>query len=149
MNKTIQQVGEMVGIPSKETDKILVVIKANTALLDSCSRPHDFSVCLDRYTAQPIKDPTPAQRFGAKWGCSKCGGYVNGIDKSWYNRGLADQATTILAVLAQCEKALEKSKAYCIAEPNEGEGSVTFLAEEVAPAVDEALAAIRKVKEGK
>lgn len=85
--KTIQQVGEMVGIPAKDTDQILKQIRANTALLDGCSG-HDFSICLDRITKEPISNPTPSQHFGAKWKCSKCGGYTDAINKSWYNRGV-------------------------------------------------------------
>ena len=88
--KTIQQVGEMVGIPAKQTDEILVQIRANQAKLDACDNPHDFTVCLNRYTKQPIPAPTPAHMFGAMWACSKCGGYVDSINKEWYNRGLAD-----------------------------------------------------------
>jgi hypothetical protein len=88
MNKTIQQVGEMVGIPAKETDQILVQVRANTAKLEGCEGPHDFSIALDRYTKEPIANPTPQQHFGCKWQCFKCGGYVDAINKSWYNRGL-------------------------------------------------------------
>jgi len=92
--KSIHDLGEMVGIPRKDTDSILVAIRSNQKLLEECTKPHDFSVCLDRHTKQPIKDPTPAQHFGAKWGCSKCGGYVDSIDKSWYNKGLQDAKST-------------------------------------------------------
>lgn len=88
--KTIQQFGEMVGIPTKETDAILVKIRLNQKLLDSCKKPHDFSICLDRRTNQPIENPIPAQHFGARWRCSKCGGNVDGLNKSWYIKGLKD-----------------------------------------------------------
>jgi hypothetical protein len=88
--KTIQEFGESVGIPSRDTDSILAQVRANQAALDKCEGPHDFSVCLDRRTKQPIANPTPQQMFGAKWACSKCSGYVDGIDRLWYNRGLKD-----------------------------------------------------------
>ena len=78
----------MVGIPSRETDQILVQVRDNTAKLEGCPGPHDFSIALDRHTKQPISNPTPIQSFACKWQCSKCGGYVDGINKIWYNRGL-------------------------------------------------------------
>ena len=90
MNKTIHQVGEMVGIPAKETDAILVQVKANTVALESCPGPHDFSIALDRYTKKPIENPTPHQTFLCKWQCSRCGGYIDAINRTWYNRGLKD-----------------------------------------------------------
>jgi|GEM_PF-5509401 hypothetical protein len=90
ITKTIHQVGKMVGIPEMETDAILVKIRANQELLDKCVKPHDFSVCLDRHTKQPITNPSPEQCFGAKWRCSKCGGYTDSVNRSWYNRGLED-----------------------------------------------------------
>jgi hypothetical protein len=101
MNKTIQQVGEMVGIPAKETDQILVQVRANTAKLEGCEGPHDFSIALDRYTKQPIENPTPQQHFGCKWKCSKCGGYVDAINKSWYNRALKDGRRAAMAEAAE------------------------------------------------
>lgn len=92
MSTTIQDVGEKLGIKRGETDKILVEIRANQAVLDSCNHPHDFSVCLDRYTKQPIENPSPAQHFGAKWGCSKCKGVVDNSAKHWYNLALKHAA---------------------------------------------------------
>jgi len=113
MNKTIHQVGEMVGIPSRETDQILVQVRDNTAKLEGCSGPHDFSIALDRHTKQPIPipNPTPAQTLGCKWQCSKCGGYVDAIDKSWHNRGLASamkETGKLIDELAEANRKLGK-----------------------------------------
>jgi len=113
MNKTIHQVGEMVGITSRETDQILVQVRDNTAKLEGCSGPHDFSIALDRHTKQPIPipNPTPAQTLGCKWQCSKCGGYVDAIDKSWHNRGLASamkETGKLIDELAEANRKLGK-----------------------------------------
>lgn len=94
----------MVGIPPKETDKILVEIMTNRALLDSCNKPHDFSICLDRHTKQAIESPTPAQRFGAKWKCSKCCGIVDSLTKIHYNEGLSDATADLQAQVEQLTK---------------------------------------------
>jgi hypothetical protein len=80
---------DLTGMKKPEQDKIFQEVKANSAKLKSCPR-HDFSICLDRYTKIPIDNPTPAQHFGARWGCKNCGGHVDGIAKLWYNQGLAD-----------------------------------------------------------
>lgn len=88
MNKTIQQVGEMVGIPAKETDKVLDEVKSNIAKLDGCDGPHDFSIAINRHTKKPLENQQPTHVFGAKWQCSKCGGYVDAINRTWYERGL-------------------------------------------------------------
>jgi hypothetical protein len=92
--KTIQQFGEMVGIPAKETDKILAEVLANNVALDRCVGPHDFSIALDRHTKKPMQNTTQNQTFGCKWQCSKCGGYVDAINRTWYNRGLQHQKGT-------------------------------------------------------
>lgn len=88
MTKTIHQVGAMVGIPARDTDEILKQVKENTAKLDGCSVPHDFSIALDRRTHKPMENPTPQQTFGCRWQCAKCGGHVDAINRTWYNRGL-------------------------------------------------------------
>jgi hypothetical protein len=65
-------------------------VKANQALLKSCVKPHDFSICLERHTKVVLENPTPTQRFGAKWKCSKCGGVVDSLHKINYDAGLKD-----------------------------------------------------------
>jgi len=92
--KTIQQVGQMAGIAPKETDAILQDIRHNRTLLESCSKPHDFSICLDRTSKQPLSCPTPQQQFGAHWKCSKCGGRVDSLARIWYNLGLTHSRTS-------------------------------------------------------
>lgn len=86
IKETIHQV---TGLSPKVQDEIWLQVKANQKVLDSCSF-HEFSICLDRHTKQPIGNPTPAQRFGAKWRCSRCGGDVDGHAKMWYERGQSD-----------------------------------------------------------
>lgn len=87
-NKTIHQVGELFGIPSVETTAIIAEVRANSARLEQCPC-HDFNLCQDRHTKQFTENPTPWQRFGAKWLCAHCGGTVSGQEKLWYERGLA------------------------------------------------------------
>jgi len=110
MNKTIHKVGEMVGIPSRETDQILAQVRANTAKLEGCSEPHDFSIALNRHTKQPLPNPTPQQTFGCRWQCSKCGGHVDAIDKSWYNRGLVGRKLNDLNACYEAEEKLDQNQ---------------------------------------
>lgn len=88
-----EKLPEITGVKPKEIDSILVAVKANSALLEKCAR-HDFSVVLDRRTKQPLENATPAQRFGAKFKCTHCGGTVDGLAKIWYDRGLKDASET-------------------------------------------------------
>lgn len=81
------KIEELTGIKKVEQDAIWLEVKTNSKRLEGCQR-HDFSICLERYTKKPIENPTPAQRFGAKWRCSKCAGEIDGINKIWYERGL-------------------------------------------------------------
>jgi hypothetical protein len=85
--KSIHDVGELVGISRSETDSIVAEVKANAARLEQC-QCHSFSVCLDRYTKQPLDNPTPLEQFGARWQCEYCGGIVQASDKRWYEWGL-------------------------------------------------------------
>jgi hypothetical protein len=85
--KSIHDVAALVGIDRKTSEEIVAEVKANQKLLDGCLR-HDFSICLDRRTKQPIANPTDLQHFGAYWKCSRCGGWVPSIDRRWYNLGL-------------------------------------------------------------
>lgn len=83
----VREFGEKVGVPREDMNKILAEIKANSAKLDGCI-VHDFSICLDRRTKQPIAEPTPQQTFGGRWRCKNCGGEVDASAKRWYNLGL-------------------------------------------------------------
>jgi hypothetical protein len=86
----IQEFGEKIGIPKRDTDAILVEIRANQKRLDECPKPHDFSIAIHRRTNEPMINPKPNETFGCKWRCSKCGGQVDFSDKGWYVRGLLD-----------------------------------------------------------
>lgn len=88
--KNIFELAEKFGIKRGEMDEILFEIKVNNAQLDHCEKPHDFSIVIDRRTKLKIENPTPQQRFGAKLECSKCGGWIDSINASWYKRGLQD-----------------------------------------------------------
>lgn len=53
-------------------------VKANHAALDACVGPHDFSI--------------EHERMGTlvrKYRCTKCGGTIDSIDRTWYLSGLA------------------------------------------------------------
>lgn len=65
--------------PKIDTDEIIREIRANTARLEGCVKPHDFSV-----------DASPTKPMFKKWKCSKCGGVTDAINKIWYERGLKD-----------------------------------------------------------
>jgi Zn finger protein HypA/HybF involved in hydrogenase expression len=72
-----------------QTEEILADVKNNIAVLAKCLGPHNFSICLDRHTREPIDGaPTQAQSFGAWWRCSKCGGRVESLHKFWYEKGV-------------------------------------------------------------
>lgn len=86
---TKEQISKVTGVRPEIIDSILVEIKANTDRMETCQR-HDFSIVLDRHTKQTIENPTPAQRFGAKFKCSRCGGIVDGLARIWYDKGLKD-----------------------------------------------------------
>lgn len=75
---------------TQDNQKLFELIQLNHKKLDSCSKPHEFLICLDRRTRQPLENPTPQQQFGARWRCSKCGGDVDSVVRLWYNRGLKD-----------------------------------------------------------
>ena len=88
MGANQDKIAELTGISPKVQDEIWAEVMANKNKLEGCAGPHDFSICLDRHTKQPIDNPTNIQLFGAYWRCSKCGGQVDAINKSWYNKGL-------------------------------------------------------------
>lgn len=65
--------------PKIDTNAIMDEIRANTAKLEGCAKPHDFSI-----------DATPNKPLFKKWQCSKCGGKTDAINRIWYQRGLQD-----------------------------------------------------------
>lgn len=67
------------GISKEGMKQIFVDVKENHRKLDSCIRPHDFSI-----------DLNPEKKIGKRWQCAKCGGVVDGINRSWYDDGLKD-----------------------------------------------------------
>ena len=87
---TIENLEKITGFKRAEMDAIFQEVKANQKRLKECVRPHDFSICLDRRTKEPIPNPTPQQLFGAKWKCTLCGGIVDGLEKRTYLEGLND-----------------------------------------------------------
>lgn len=84
-----ETLSELTGVKPSEIDSILLEIKANTAKMESCPL-HDFSIVLDRHTKQPLENPSPVQRFGAKFKCVRCGGVVDGLARIWYEKGVSD-----------------------------------------------------------
>ena len=87
---TIFDFAEKFGIKKGEMGDILFEIKVNSAQLEHCEKPHDFSLVLDRRTKKIIENPKPEQRLFAKLQCSKCGGWIDSINASWYKKGLED-----------------------------------------------------------
>ena len=84
-----EKITELTGLSKLIQDEVLIEVKANQKRLNECAGPHDFSICIDRLTKQPIRgEPTPAQLFGTKWECSKCHGRIDSINKNWYQKGL-------------------------------------------------------------
>lgn len=83
----IQDFGERLGIKRTDTDAIVAEIKRNNTMLESCTGPHDFSIALDRRTLKPAVPDNRRDPF-CKWQCSKCCGIVDGVAKSWYNKGV-------------------------------------------------------------
>lgn len=63
--------------PDVNIDHVLADVKANSALLDGCKVPHDFS-CVDN-----------PPKLGSKYKCSKCGGLLNASSAIWYIKGLS------------------------------------------------------------
>lgn len=60
-----------------EMKKIFEEVKENHKKLDSCNL-HDFSI-----------DNNPEKLYGRKYQCTKCGGVVDSVTKSWYESGVA------------------------------------------------------------
>ncbi len=65
------------GLPER-TQTIMRAIMANTAKLNGCAGPHDFTV-----------DRTPEKKHFKRWACTKCAGEIEAIELLWYKRGLA------------------------------------------------------------
>lgn len=89
--KTIHDFAASVGISKDDTDEILNWIKSNSALLASCTKPHDFSLVTERRSPyKVIENPDTGQLFSGKRKCSKCGGIVDNTAKYWYDLGVKD-----------------------------------------------------------
>ena len=65
------------GVDRREMLEIWEEVKANHQRLKACVGPHDFSI-----------DAAPNRPIGKRWRCSKCGGEVDHIVKTWYEQGL-------------------------------------------------------------
>lgn len=65
-----------------EGAKILDEVRKNSAALDACPGPHDFSV-----------DVTPNRPLFKRWKCARCGGVVDAIARYWYELGRAHERT--------------------------------------------------------
>jgi hypothetical protein len=65
-------------ITKADVQEIFAKVKANSAALNACPGPHDFS--------EVIEDPTV--KLFPKRKCSKCRGIVDGSAYHWYQRGL-------------------------------------------------------------
>lgn len=76
---TIEKIEDLTGLKRGEMDKIWQEVKANSAKLESCSLPHEFSVEYRR-TGKLVRD----------WECSKCHGHVDIHAKKWYMQGIKD-----------------------------------------------------------
>jgi hypothetical protein len=59
-----------------DANEIWNEIQENHKKIESCNK-HDFSI-----------DLNPDKKFDKKYQCSKCGGHVDAIKKSWYEKGL-------------------------------------------------------------
>lgn len=53
-------------------------VQENRKRMDACVGPHDFSI-----------DLLPERTFGKRWRCTLCGAEIDGVDKSYYERGVA------------------------------------------------------------
>jgi hypothetical protein len=76
---SLDAIARMGGLTRRATLDIWEGVRANHAALDACPGPHDFSVPLE----QPLPH-MPARR----WACSRCGGAIDVVAKSWYEKGL-------------------------------------------------------------
>jgi hypothetical protein len=53
----------------------LAEVRANQAMLDGCEGPHEF---------ERVDD---APKLFGRWRCSKCGGEIDNLARTWYARG--------------------------------------------------------------
>lgn len=72
----LDAISKVSGISKPDMLKIFEEVKANSALLNSCSR-HAFEP-FQKYPSGMVK----------KYKCSNCGGTVDSLARSWYERGL-------------------------------------------------------------
>lgn len=76
----LDEMAKVTGIPRAESLIILARVRENHRRLEACER-HDF-VIPKRQIGELVRD----------WECTRCGGEVSNLDKSWYERGLRDAA---------------------------------------------------------
>lgn len=82
---------------SIDMDKIIAEVKAKRLLLDACAG-HDFSIPVNRINKVKIEPGMPTNF--CDWRCAKCGGWVDGIARVWYNRGVAHEQARVAGCLA-------------------------------------------------
>jgi hypothetical protein len=61
---------------SIDIDMIWDKVQENNKKLESC-KEHNFSI-----------DLTPVRKFGKRYACEHCGGEIDSINKSWYEKGV-------------------------------------------------------------
>lgn len=75
-HNALEVLGKVSGLGTEDTKRIFEECRANQARLEACTR-HDF---------EPVDVDN---RFGM-YRCRRCGGKLDVLNVSWYNRGLAD-----------------------------------------------------------
>ena len=75
-HNALEVLGKVSGLGTEEAKRIFEEVKANHARLAACER-HDF-------------EPIDAAKRRSPHRCRRCGGELNALNVSWYNRGLAD-----------------------------------------------------------
>lgn len=78
----LEVISDISGVGKKEVNSIFEKVKQNHRKLDNCKTPHEFE---------------PHERIGGEeskiyrnYKCKKCGGILDSINVSWYERGLKD-----------------------------------------------------------
>ena len=87
--QTVHTLSRISGLSKEEIREIILEIKKNNKLLDSCSF-HNFDIPLEN----------------GKYKCSNCSGIVEVIRKTWYEKGIAHAKECYYAVDSK-----EKNKA--------------------------------------
>lgn len=71
-------------VTKEQVLEMFAKVRANSATLNACVGPHDFSVVVE----------DPKVKLFPKRQCSKCGGIIDGSAYHWYQRGL-DHGTAL------------------------------------------------------